>query len=224
MVFGQQARAASKQQEMMLSMAKSIDRLSADTEKQHEELGHQQGDLHQHYLQLHQLQLQLQQQQKKMHQQQQDIDSIKKTLKATKKQQQKKLRKQQKDIYAIKKAKKASMEMKAMKTTTLKTSNTPTTNDVYKEVANITGLTVKATRILIWQLPRFLDLAIGHTKKHGSSKVANMLHLKHKTVHAQPGRKCVARGPFTKEPCENKGRRASKTIRASPTKLIKMVN
>ena len=69
----------------------------------------------------------------------------------------------------------------------------------------------------------FLGLAAAQLKKNGSFKVAGMVNLKLKVKHATPSRKGV--NPITKKPCVIKGKPASKTIRALPTKKFKaMIN
>ena len=67
--------------------------------------------------------------------------------------------------------------------------------EVYEQVAQNTGLTTGKVR---WAVEKFMDTAVTETKKHGSFKVADMLHMKMR----------IAGGATTSQRCEPFHKRA----------------
>ncbi len=93
----------------------------------------------------------------------------------------------------------------------------PTKSEIYKAVAEQTGLTRKQA---VEALDAFTDVMIKTIKKHGSF---NMIGLAKMTLVKKPAVKGgkLVRNPFNGEMVKQKPKPASKTVRIRPMKSLK---
>ena len=93
----------------------------------------------------------------------------------------------------------------------------PTKGEVYKSVAEATGLTRKQ---VVEVLDSFTDVMVKSIKKNGSF---NMIGLAKMTLVKKPAVKGgkLVRNPFTGEMVKQKPKPASKTVKIRPMKALK---
>jgi len=93
----------------------------------------------------------------------------------------------------------------------------PTKSEVYRSVADKTGLTRKQ---VVEVLDAFTDVMVKSIKKHG---VFNMIGLAKMTLVKKPAVKGgkLVRNPFTGEMVKQKPKPASKTVKIRPMKALK---
>ena len=93
----------------------------------------------------------------------------------------------------------------------------PTRNEVYREVADKTGVTRKNVVAICDALT---DAMVKSVKKHGTFNYMGLMKLTLVKKPAVAGGKLV-RNPFTGEMVKQKARPASRTVRVRPLKGIK---
>ena len=110
--------------------------------------------------------------------------------------------------------KKTAKKKAAKKTVALKP---PTKNEVYKSVAEKTGLTRKQ---IVEVCDELTTVMVKSVKKHGTFNLLGLMKMTLVKKPAVKGGKLV-RNPFTGEMVKQKAKPASRTVRVRPLKSIK---